>query len=96
MKFDSFQVESSVWVLTDWPDLVSWNEPLSKFPHDTSTEATSCHGARQETLNMPVRGDDKFITATSQSEHCWHDLDRSQAEQQMAIKDNDVTIYSLA
>lgn len=96
MKFDSFQVDMSVWVLTDWPDLVSWNEPLRKFLHDSSAEATSCHRCRQETLNMPVGGVDKFITALSQSELRWHDLDRSQAERQMAIKDNHVTVCTLA
>lgn len=45
---------------------------------------------------MPVREDDEFIKVTSQSEPSWHDLDRSQAEQQMAIKDDHVTVNSFA
>lgn len=82
----------SEWMLTDWPDLVSSNEPVWKFPHD----ATSCHPRCQKTLNMPVPGVDKFITAMSQRELCRHDLVRFQSQRQMAIKDNHVTVCSLA
>lgn len=94
MKFDSFQVQS---LSADWltrPCLLKWAG--MKISAWRCVGETSCQPCQQETLNMPVLWVDKFVAVTSRSELCWHDLDRLLSEQQMAIKDNNVTVFSLA